>query len=150
MDNDKDRISALERELSELRGMVKALMELYRESYKPTTVQTPTPTETRSHVDLTPFTPKQHAVLQLLCDGKSTAEMSGILCVTESTIKVHLRSIMDKREVRTRALLAIWYSEVMANVDPVEYEKRAGIPLDWHIHHEEYREITAMLQAKVR
>lgn len=146
MDNDKDRITALERELSEIKGMIKVIMGMYRQE----PVQVPVQVETRSHIDLTPFTPKQHAVLQLLCDGKSTAEMSEILCVTESTIKVHLRSIMDKREVRTRALLAIWYSEVMANVDPIEYEKRAGIPLDWHMHHEEYREITAMLQAKVR
>ena len=102
------------------------------------------------HEHLTLFTAKQHAVLQMLCEGISTSDMSGVLSVSESTIKVHLRSIMRKTALRSRQSVAAWYHEIIVHTAPDQYLKYTTIPIDWYANRKTYEDVTRFLKTKVR
>lgn len=53
------------------------------------------------------LTERQEAVLRLLMSGQSNKEIARELGVLEGTIKVHLRAIMQKLNVRNRTQLAL-------------------------------------------
>ena len=147
--NIEDRISSLEREISEIRGMVQALLAISG-SGGGIAMKAEGTESIVEFKDLVPYTPKQHAVLQMIVKGVSTAGMAEALCVTESTVKVHLRSIMQKKDVRTRAGLAMWYSDVMKICDEETYKHRAGLPKDWYENRMDYPDITKILQTKTK
>ncbi len=50
-----------------------------------------------------PLTRKEIRVLQLVADGKSNAEITAELAISDSTVRTHLRSINQKLNARSRA-----------------------------------------------
>ncbi|MCP4602295.1 MAG: response regulator transcription factor [Proteobacteria bacterium] len=55
--------------------------------------------DTKDHADLTK---REIEVLNLVAEGKTNRETADALFITENTVKVHMRSIMDKLHVRNR------------------------------------------------
>ena len=53
------------------------------------------------------LTQRQREILALLLEGQSNKEMARALGILEGTIKVHLRSIMQRLGVRNRTQLAL-------------------------------------------
>ncbi|PWT75813.1 MAG: hypothetical protein C5B46_02170 [Proteobacteria bacterium] len=53
------------------------------------------------------LTPRQKQVLDLLCEGRSNAQMAEILCISERTVKAHLAGVFEALGVdsRVRALV---------------------------------------------
>lgn len=49
---------------------------------------------------------REKEVLQLIADGKSNKEIAAKLYISETTVKAHLRSILEKLHVRNRAQAA--------------------------------------------
>jgi DNA-binding NarL/FixJ family response regulator len=49
---------------------------------------------------------RQREVISLVVDGMTNREIANTLIITENTVKVHLRHILDKLEVRNRQQLA--------------------------------------------
>jgi DNA-binding CsgD family transcriptional regulator len=58
--------------------------------------------DARDRVAKPRLTPRQHQVLRLLADGRSTIEISEILRVTEDTTRNHIRLLLKNLRVRTR------------------------------------------------
>lgn len=56
-------------------------------------------------------TKAEEAVLELLCDGMSNAEIAARLTIAESTVKAHVSSLMRKYHVRSRVRLVIAASQ---------------------------------------
>ncbi|MGI6586496.1 MAG: LuxR C-terminal-related transcriptional regulator [Lutisporaceae bacterium] len=54
---------------------------------------------------LNPLTVREQEVLQLILSGKSNREIAGVLCISESTVKTHVRNIFSKYDVGSRAEL---------------------------------------------
>lgn len=54
---------------------------------------------------LSKLTPKEREVLQLIAEGKSTKEVSGILNTSISTVETHRQHIMEKLKIHTVAEL---------------------------------------------
>ncbi|OYD84526.1 LuxR C-terminal-related transcriptional regulator [Azospirillum brasilense] len=74
-------------------------------SHQPDTLfQEPSPAPAPSVHDLTD---RQREILQLLLQGQSNKEIARSLGIVEGTIKVHLRSIMQRLGVRNRTQLAV-------------------------------------------
>ena len=48
------------------------------------------------------LSPREKEVLNLLTKGASNRQLANALCITENTVKVHLRKIMGKLHVRSR------------------------------------------------
>jgi len=59
----------------------------------------------RSDSDLTA---KEDEVLRLLADGATNKEIAASLCITENTVKFHLRNIMEKLQLKNRAQMAVY------------------------------------------
>ena len=115
MNSYHDRLTHLEDQIQKAMQLIKTLnLRL------PDSLDTPTDhqAEINPHVHLTLFTAKQHAVLQMIYERISTSEMSEILSVSESTIKVHLRSIMRKTSLRSRQSVAAWYHDIIVHTAP--------------------------------
>ena len=72
--------------------------------YGAATFQDPSPAHAMSVQGLTD---RQREILKLLLQGQSNKEIARSLGVVEGTIKVHLRSIMQKLGVRNRTQLAV-------------------------------------------
>src|SRR5919106_5612631 len=49
---------------------------------------------------------RQQEVISLVVDGMTNREIASTLIITENTVKVHLRNILDKLELRNRQQLA--------------------------------------------
>ena len=88
--------------------------------------------------ELVKFTAKQHATMQMLALGKSNKYIADMLKVTESTAKVHVRSVMQKKKATNRQEVMATYKITLAKCSPEEYLMYAGIPKDWAIHPENY------------
>jgi len=58
-----------------------------------------------------PMTPKQQAVLNLLCQGKSNKVIARELGMQESTVKVHVRQIMRKLGASNRTQVVLYTME---------------------------------------
>ncbi len=54
------------------------------------------------------LTDRERAVLQLVARGLSNKEIAAALALSPHTIKAHLRSILDKLDLRSRAEAAAW------------------------------------------
>ena len=63
------------------------------------------------------LTPREHEVLQLLTQGRTNKEIANTLCVSENTIKNHLKNILAKLHLQNR-------------VQAVAYALREGIVPD--------------------
>ena len=95
------------------------------------------------------FTPKQHAVMQMVWHNNSTEYMAEAMDVSISTIKVHIRGIMKKTGYKTRAQIAMLADEMMS-IPEEAYRRQSGIPRDWCENMLAYPEVTNMLREKVR
>lgn len=65
--------------------------------------QQPTPTEGREEL-----TERELEVLRLVVEGASNAEIGQALCVTEHTVKIHLRNILAKLQLQNRVQAAVY------------------------------------------
>ena len=96
------------------------------------------------------FTPKQHAVIQMIWQGFSTEDMANMLEVSEATIKVHIRGVMRRAGIKTRAQIAMKAERCMREMSDEEYKRTSGIPKDWCERPDNYKDTTKMLRTKVR
>lgn len=96
------------------------------------------------------FTPKQHAVIQMIWQGFSTEDMANMLEVSEATIKVHIRGVMRRASLKTRAQIAMKAERCMREMSDEEYKRTSGIPKDWCERPDNYKDTTKMLRTKVR
>lgn len=55
------------------------------------------------------FTSRQEEVLQLVVEGLSNKVIAFRLDISESTVKVHVRAIMERAGVKTRAQIISWF-----------------------------------------
>jgi len=78
------------------------------------------------------LTPRQHATLQMVMNGRSTQEMAKRLGVTESTVKVHVRLIGKKCGVKLRRQIAMFLRPAFEKMPARKYlAMSGGLPKDW-------------------
>ncbi len=58
--------------------------------------------------DLKPLTPREKEVLQFLTKGGSNKEIANSLCLSEQTVKIHLKNILKKLHLNNRIQAAIY------------------------------------------
>jgi two-component system NarL family response regulator len=54
------------------------------------------------------LTSKEEEVLKLVAAAATNKEIAATLCITENTVKFHLRNIMEKLQVKNRAQMAVY------------------------------------------
>lgn len=54
------------------------------------------------------LTPREIDVLELVAEGKTNKEIASILVISENTVKIHLRNILDKLHLRNRIQAAVY------------------------------------------
>lgn len=116
----KKTIRELEQEIMRLEAQVELLTDLLRASGL-----SATPT-----VHAATFTPKQHAVIQMIHEGWDTNAMAEKMMTSTATIKGHIASLMNYLGVRRRDAL-IDLTREMLKGDPQEYKRHARIPVNW-------------------
>jgi DNA-binding NarL/FixJ family response regulator len=116
----------LEGQIAELEAQVRVLKEVIMGAQQ----QAARPVEVEELAHPSMFTPKQHAVIQAALEGWSTQRMAETLETTESTVKGHIKSVMDKLGVRTRAQM-VGKTKGMLEGDGEEYERIAKMPVTW-------------------
>ena len=150
----KERLERIERDILTLKAQVDLLIRLAGGNAgggaAPVTAAPETASNDHSVDCLMLFTPKQHAVMQMICAGMGTDEMAEMLAVTPSTIKVHIRGVMRKASLRTRAQIVMHYRDIVEHQDEKDYRRFAGIPKDWAERPGEYPKETEMLRVKSR
>lgn len=136
--------------LSKLEGQVELLVRLISDRNWPPAEAPPTARFCPMEEAVREFTPKQHAVMQMIASGVSTQEMSEVMQVAESTVKVHIRGIMKRTGARTRAQIAMYFERCVRDIAPQDYENFSGIPQDWFKNLDEYADVTDMLRVRTR
>ena len=65
---------------------------------------------------LSPLTPREKDVLELLAEGLTNAEIAKRIGIGDRTVRTHLRSIYEKLWVRNRteAAVVVWRARVRA------------------------------------
>jgi DNA-binding NarL/FixJ family response regulator len=64
--------------------------------------------ETPSNSESKPLTPREREILQLLGQGGSNKEIANRLCLSEQTVKIHLKNILKKLHMNNRIQAAIY------------------------------------------
>lgn len=57
------------------------------------------------------LTPREREILQLVASGSTNKQVAEVLCLSENTIKFHMRKILDKLHLQNRAQVAAWASQ---------------------------------------
>ncbi len=57
------------------------------------------------------LTSREKEVLRLVAGGSTNKEVAETLCLSENTIKFHMRKILDKLHLRNRAQVAAWAAQ---------------------------------------
>lgn len=82
--------------------------------------------------DLTSLSTKQHAVLQMMFNGRSSGEMAERLGVSESTVKVHVRLIGRKVGFTKRQQIVGYLRPAFDHMEAKKYEMYSrGLPKNW-------------------
>jgi DNA-binding NarL/FixJ family response regulator len=69
---------------------------------------------------LKPLTPREKEILQLLAKGGTNKEIANTLCLSEQTVKIHLKNILKKLHMNNRIQAAVYaYRQGLIN-DPLE------------------------------
>ena len=58
--------------------------------------------------ELKPLTPREKEILQLLAHGDSNKEIGNALCISEHTVKIHLKNILKKLHINNRIQAAVY------------------------------------------
>lgn len=78
------------------------------------------------------MSPRQHAALQLLIQGWPNNQMSQLMGVTESTVKMHVKKVCDRFGVKTRGQAAMLGQEIINLMPKEDYTRYSGgFPPDW-------------------
>ena len=78
------------------------------------------------------MSPRQHAALQLLIQGWQNNQMSKLMGVTESTVKMHVKKVCDRFGVKTRGQAAMLGQEIINLMPKEDYTRYSGgFPPDW-------------------
>ena len=78
------------------------------------------------------LTSRQHAVAQMLTQGLLNRDIAQVMCVGENTVKVHVRAVCKKADVKSRGQAAMIFQQIVEKVDEQEYILLSkGLPLDW-------------------
>ena len=65
--------------------------------------------------------PRPREVLQLLCCGYSNQEIGAKMCISQGTVKTHLRGLMNLFEAEDRTHLAVMaFKRGVVSLDQVE------------------------------
>lgn len=68
----------------------------------------PTQDTVQERVSIEELTAREVNVLQLVTDGKTNREIAEALFITENTVKIHLRNILDKLHLKNRIQAAVY------------------------------------------
>lgn len=79
-------------------SMAAKILQEFKQPHHASPNQTETPDE---------LTPREIEVLEQVVKGASNKEISAALHITENTVKIHLRNILDKLQVRNRIQAAV-------------------------------------------
>lgn len=64
--------------------------------------------EARAESSLRPLTPRENEILQLLAKGDRNKEIGNALCISEHTVKIHLKNILKKLHMNNRIQAAVY------------------------------------------
>jgi len=69
------------------------------------------------------FTPREQDILRLIANGLANKEIARELCISESTVKAHMNSVLRKIGVSNRTQVACWvlengYSDGQPSINP--------------------------------
>lgn len=82
------------------------------------------------------LTPRQHATMQMLMAGHTNQKISDVFGVSINTVKVHVRTVCKKFNVKSRGQLSAKAVTGLDLVSDDEYENiSGGLPKDWAINH---------------
>jgi DNA-binding NarL/FixJ family response regulator len=62
-------------------------------------------------VDIDSLTPREHEVLELICNGKTNGEIAGQLELSTNTVRNHVATLYTKIGVNNRSAAVIWGRE---------------------------------------
>ena len=66
------------------------------------------PSTAKSPPPVSPLSPRERQVGQLIADGLTNREIAHALSITEKTVGSHIDHIMTKLGLRSRTLIAVW------------------------------------------
>jgi DNA-binding CsgD family transcriptional regulator len=145
----EERVASLEEKVIGLEAKLDFVVSLIRGDNKEFTTNKKSEDESTL---MREFTPKQHAVIQMIWQGFGTDAMAETLGVSSATIKVHIRGVMRRSGLKTRSQIAMIAERCMQTMGDSEYLRTSGIPKDWCMRpcDDEYKATTKMLRTKVR
>lgn len=129
----KAEISVYQRLLSEAleREREAALKLAMQGQAQPTvTQQTGQPNATLVNL-LTEMTLKQRATLFATLKGHSYAQIADAMRVDDTTVKLHLKRVLERAGLPNRNALLITAKETLAELNKIDVEDVFEIPLDW-------------------
>ena len=71
---------------------------------------------------------REHEVIDLLRQGLTNREIAKMLYISEATVKVHVRHILEKLRVRSRAQAVARYTAIADDASAVSSEVRPNSP----------------------
>lgn len=97
------------------------------------------------------LTLKQYVTVQGILKGLQNKEIAKAMDVSESTVKVHVRSVALKLGVKTREQIVAKCAH-LASMNPKEYLDMSGVPQDWinFPTHEDYADVTSRIRQRTR
>jgi DNA-binding NarL/FixJ family response regulator len=72
--------------------------------------------------DAPKFSPRERLILRYLVEGRANKVIARTMCISDATVKVHIKAILRKIRVHNRTQAAIW----AMNADPSEFGVRAS------------------------
>jgi len=54
------------------------------------------------------LTPREMTILQLVAEGKSNKDIASELVISENTVKIHIRNILEKLHLQNRIQAAVY------------------------------------------